>query len=168
MLLAMAGSDDAFATLVRRHQAALVGLLRRVCGDAALAEDIAQASFLRAWRNIVSLRDATRFSPWLRRIAMRTVVDAARSQERFAQLDEAADLPDHHGPTQADERVDLEGALRRLSTTQRACVLLSYAEGMTHPEIAAALGMPIGTVKSHVARGAEILRRALTSGDEHG
>lgn len=159
VLLAMAGSDDAFGELVRLHQGKLIVLLTRVCGGRAAAEDVAQAAFLKAWRNIRGLRDAALFGPWLRQIAMRAAIDAARrSGERVEQGEGIAE----HAATHADARLDLEAALRKLTTAQRACVLLSYGEGLSHSEIASELGMPAGTVKSHVARGARLLRELLS------
>lgn len=162
VLLAIAGSDEAFAELVRRHQASLRALLARVCGSAAAAEDIAQGAFLKAWRRIGTLRDADRFGPWLRQIALRAAIDAARAPAHEGLADDGRDEPgDAAWSVQAETRLDLDAALNRLSVAQRACVLLAYAEGMTHAEIAAEVEMPVGTVKSHVARGARLLRRAL-------
>ncbi|HYD88696.1 MAG TPA: sigma-70 family RNA polymerase sigma factor [Vitreimonas sp.] len=160
VLLAIAGSDEAFAGLVRQHQAAIVGLLTRVCGDAGTAEDVAQAAFLKAWRNIRALRDADRFAAWLRQIALRAAVDASRTRMRAEPLAETDTLVDPAG-RDADARLDLDAALARLSPAQRACVLLAHGEGMTHAEVAAELNMPVGTVKSHVARASRLLRRML-------
>jgi RNA polymerase sigma-70 factor (ECF subfamily) len=160
VLLAMAGSDVAFGEVVRAHQGALIALLTRVCGGRAAAEDAAQAAFVKAWRNIRSLRDANLFRPWLRRIAMRAAIDAARGHQRGDALDE--DVASEHAAIGADARLDLEAALAKLSIAQRATVLLSYGEGMSHAEIAEELNMPVGTVKSHVARGARTLRQLLS------
>lgn len=160
VLLAMAGSDAAFGELVRAHQGALVALLTRVCGNRSAAEDVAQTAFVRAWRGIGTLRDAGLFRPWLRRIAMRSAIDAARAREQDYELDE--ELGGEHAAVRANARLDLDAALAKLSTAQRATVLLSYGEGLSHAEIADELGMPVGTVKSHVARGAQALRRLLS------
>ena len=158
VLLAIAGSDDAFGEVVRLQQKQLVLLMTRVCGSRAAAEDVAQAAFLKAWRNLSTLRDAARFGPWLRQIAMRAAIDAVRSSESFDELHETSD-----GAGDAvNLRLDLDTALRQLSAAQRACVLLAYAEGLSHDEIAIELGLPIGTVKSHVARSVRVLRRVLS------
>lgn len=165
VLLAIAGSDEAFAELVRLRQGALVALLTRVCGERGLAEDVAQAAFIKAWRNIRSLRDAGRFDAWIRKIAMCAAIDALRARPNVAPLEEAADVAEESDD--ADLRLDLDAALRRLTPAQRACVMLAYSEGLSHGEIAEELDMPIGTVKSHVARGAKVLRRAMQD-NEHG
>jgi RNA polymerase sigma factor (sigma-70 family) len=163
VLLAMAGSDGAFEQLVRRHQRPLVALLTRVCGSGAVAQDVSQAAFLKAWRNLASLRDASRFGPWLRQIAMRAAIDVARGAEHFDDLDE--EIPDAAG-AMLDARLDLDAAFQRLTPPQRACVLLAHAEGLSHAEIAAELDLPVGTVKSHVARGVRVLRRVLSAEEQ--
>lgn len=160
VLRAMAGSDEAFGELVRAHQGPLIALLTRVCGSRAAAEDAAQAAFVKAWRNIRMLRDADLFRPWLRRIAMRAAVDAARMRGSVDVLDE--DIGGEHAAIGVDVRLDLEAALAKLSFAQRASVLLSYGEGLSHSEIAEELNMPVGTVKSHVARGVRMLRQFLS------
>ena len=159
VLLAIAGSDSAFAALVRDRQGALVALLTRVCGGRAMAEDVAQAAFIKAWRNMGRLRDPDRFDAWLRQIAMRAAIDALRARPGAEPLDAAADFAEQGGDVEA--RLDIDAALQRLSPSQRACVLLAYSEGLSHAEIAAELAIPVGTVKSHVARGAALLRRLL-------
>lgn len=163
VLLAIAGSEDAFEALVRRHQGRVANLLRRVCGDAALAEDLMQVTFLNAWRRIGALRDATAFLPWLRRIAINAAVDAARKGAIVAEtLDEQvlrAGAQAHDGAT--ERRMDIDAAMARLSFGQRACIHLSLVEGMSHGEVAEVLQMPVGTVKSHIARALALLRAWL-------
>jgi RNA polymerase sigma-70 factor (ECF subfamily) len=174
VLLAASGDRAAFAGLVRRHQTYVIGLIARACGDRVAAEDLAQQAFLRAWRRLPGLRDAAAFRPWLRRIAFNIVVDAARAG-RFAVTGSDAPLEDTirrsddgvAGETSLICRMDLERALGRLSFPQRACVVLAYGEGMSHSEIGAALAMPAGTVKSHIARALAKLRGDL-AGPEDG
>lgn len=158
VLLAMAGSDDAYGEVVRLHQKQLIALMTRVCGSRAAAEDVTQAAFLKAWRNLSALRDAARFGPWLRQIAMRAAIDAARASETFDDLPDIEDV----AREAIHLRLDLDTAFRHLSAAQRACILLAYAEGLSHDEIAAELALPIGTVKSHIARGVRVLRRVLS------
>jgi RNA polymerase sigma-70 factor (ECF subfamily) len=78
VLLAMAGGEAAFRVLVARHQAGVRALMRRTCGDAALADDLAQEAFLKAWLNIGKLRAPEGFAAWVRRIAVNAAIDAAR------------------------------------------------------------------------------------------
>jgi RNA polymerase sigma-70 factor (ECF subfamily) len=163
VLLAIAGGEDAYEALVRRHQARITILLIRICGNAALAEDLAQITFVKAWRRIGALRDATLFLPWLRRIAVNTAVDAARkgaiAVEPLDEHESAATTPLRNNAP--DCRLDLDAAMARLSFGQRACVHLALVEGLSHIEIAEALQMPVGTVKSHLARALPLLRSCL-------
>jgi RNA polymerase sigma-70 factor (ECF subfamily) len=165
IVLAIAGDRAAFAELVHRRQASVRGFLKRLCRDAALADDLAQDSFVQAWRTIGGVRDAAAFSGWLRRIALNAWLQHRRRQgaRPLEVVDEAAlatasiAAPD---PTVAQ---DLDAALAALSDAQRLCVVLSYSEGLSGAEIAQATGLPLGTVKSHLARGAARLRELLVA-----
>ena len=161
-LLAVAGDSAAFGRLVRRHEGAVRQSLRRYCGDAALADDVAQSAFLRAWRNLAELKDADAFAGWIRRIATNLCIDTLRARGRLAAaIDSARDLAEAEGLARPELRLDLEEALGRLGDAARLCVLLHHAEGFSHPEIAERTGIPVGTVKSHIARGTAQLRRLL-------
>ena len=168
VLLAIAGSDAAFARLVRAHEGWLRRVLRRVCGDAAIADDVAQIALVKAWRRIGDLRDASLFAPWLRRIALNAALDAVkRGGLEASPLADVADVV--AGDAESDRRLDLDAAMRRLSFAQRACVQLAYGEGMSHAEIGEALRLPVGTVKSHIARAVPLLRIWLKDWSvEHG
>ncbi|MBY0566578.1 MAG: RNA polymerase sigma factor [Hyphomonadaceae bacterium] len=168
VLLAMAGDSRAFARLVAACQPWLLRLLWRILGDIHAAEDAAQLSFVKAWSNLHRLERPERFRSWLRAIAVRNAFDARRKYMPAASLDDLEDAADTRFTVERqDQQVDLAQALSRLSVAQRACVLLSQAEGLTHPEIAELLGAPIGTVKSHVARGLAILRQSLADWRTH-
>lgn len=160
VLLAIAGSDEAFARLTRTHQAWLQRLLRRVCGDATLADDLTQVALVKAWRRIGDLRDASLFAAWLRRIALNAAIDAVRAN-KIQTTPLHATLGTTGSDEESDRRLDLEAAMRRLSFAQRACIQLAFGEGMSHAEIGAALRMPVGTVKSHIARALPLLRAWL-------
>ena len=162
VVLAASGDDQAFAELVRRRQGMVRGLMRRLCGDPGFAEDLAQQVFVQAWRQLGRLKSSGAFGGWLRAIAVNVWLQEARkSSVRFETP--GADLPEPDvedlalGDLSAG-RIDLSRALLRLKTAERVCVVLSYAEGLSHAEIAEATGWPLGTVKSNVARGAERLR----------
>lgn len=169
LILAVRERDDrdAFAELVRRHQSRVrVVLLRMVRGDAALADDLAQETFVLAWRNLRHFRFEARFSTWLYRIAFNAwQTEARRKREVLLDADvdldaigieeRAADLPD------IVSRIDLERAMETLSDGERAALAACYYADLTHEEAAQALGIPVGTVKTHVLRGKAKLRARL-------
>ena len=159
--LAALGEERAFAELVRRRQGATRGLLRRLCGNAALADDLAQDAFVQAWRTLSQLRNAAAFGGWLKQVAVRTWLQHARKAKLALETLDAADAVPM-APAADGERIDLDRALARLGPAQRLCVTLSYGEGLSHGEIADATGWPLGTVKSHVARGGARLREWLS------
>lgn len=162
---ARAGSDAAFARLVDRHQGALRGFLRRTVGPAA--DDVAQEAFVAAWTSLRRLRDPAGFRPWLFGIAWRKAADRARAERRGASRDGAwlETTAPAAGIAPAD-RIALDRALADLAPAERACVALCLAQDWSHAEAAAALGLPLGTVKSHVARGRARLLAALGGRDD--
>jgi RNA polymerase sigma-70 factor (ECF subfamily) len=168
--LAMNGDAAAFSELVRRRQGALRNLLRRLSRDPALADDLAQLAFLKAWRALPQLRSVGAFGAWLRRLAVNTWLEHVRAAPPPA-LMSPQDLDGLAGAHQStDEGLDLDRALAQLAPTERLCVVLAYSEGMSHGEISAATSLPLGTVKSHVRRGGERLRTLLDayeSTEEH-
>ena len=158
--LACAGDRRAFEELVRRRQASIRSLLRRLCRDSALADDLAQETFMQAWRTIRGLRSARAFGAWLRQIAINAWFRHHRGSEKFTSLEEA------HEPMSLPallESMDLDAALSGLHPRARLCLVLSYHEGMTHGEIAAATQMPVGTVKSTIARATAHCRELLSA-----
>lgn len=168
MLVAAAqrGSTDAFARLVQRHQQAVRAFLRRACGDWALADDLAQETFLAAWGRIGQLRAGASVRAWLCGIGYRKHLSALRSGSRRRARD--ARYERERPPAAAtltDERLALEAAMAELPADQRACVALCLAADFSHAEAAAALALPLGTVKSHVARGRARLLQVLGDGD---
>ncbi|MFN3858497.1 MAG: RNA polymerase sigma factor [Caulobacter sp.] len=161
---ARGGSQAAFARLVAMHQAGLRGFLRRTTGSWNDADDLAQEAFVAAWAGLARLRDDEGFRPWLFGIAWRKAMSAGRSARRASARDGAwlqAEADTAAGDLPVEDRLGLEQALADLSPDQKAVVVLCLGEGWTHAEAAAALGLPLGTVKSHVARGRDRLLAAL-------
>ena len=164
-------SDDrgAFATLVNRHQAALRAFLRRVCaGNQTHADDLAQDAFVRAWGALPGFRGGSRFSTWLHRIAFNLYLS---DRNRFASRASRDELPAAEGVDldegeRAVTRRQLERAMGQLSIPERAAVSLMYGQGATQEEIAELLDCPVGTVKTHLARGKQKLRALLSAGAE--
>lgn len=161
-------TDDAhaFEQLVRRHQSTVRRLLRAMSTDESIVDDVAQDAFLRAYRSIGSFRREAQFSTWLMSIAYNELRSALRRQARFRRLRAALfrqPVATHDAP--ADYlSAPLRDALRRLSQDERTVVVLNHGHDLSHGEIALITGLPLGTVKSHAARGKSKLRAVLTEG----
>jgi RNA polymerase sigma factor (sigma-70 family) len=170
-LIARVLADDdrnAFAELVRRNQAAVRGLLRKLTGgDAQRADDLAQETFLRAYRRLSGFSGQTRFSAWLFRIAYRSFLSDVRAKKRLPRvapaLDTDAELPGAEEPTGEGAllRHDLTRAMGRLEPEERAALALTYGQDISHEEAAAILDWPLGTLKTQVARAKAHLRKCL-------
>ena len=157
--------DDqhAFGELVRRHQPSVRGLLRQLTRtDIALADDLAQETLLRAYKNIRGFRGEARFSTWLYRIAYNCFREDARRRKEFVGIDEEQ-LQAEQDPQAVDSglRHDLMHALGLLPLHERSAVLLCCQNGLSHDEASRVLGIPLGTVKTNVLRGREKLKRTL-------
>lgn len=161
VVLAMAGNDAAFSELVTRRQSTIRNLLHRLSGNRALADDLAQQTFLQAWKNISTVRSAEAFGGWLRQIAVHTWLQEARKAKMATVPLEEAQLLPAEGVRSPAQKIDLDRTLAKLKDTERLCIVLSYNEGLSHGEIAEVTGWPLGTVKSHVSRGAEHMRELL-------
>jgi RNA polymerase sigma-70 factor, ECF subfamily len=161
--LAIGGDDAAYGELVRRRQTQIRDLLRRLCRHPALADDMAQQAFLQAWRRIRTLEAPGAFGGWLRKIAVSTWLQHLRAQGSRSEGSPGTAVTEPvHEPTVA-QRLDLDRALAQLAPDVRLCIVLAYAERMSHREIAQATDLPLGTVKSHITRGAARLRQLLHS-----
>lgn len=157
------GDREAFARLVGRHQSRVRSVLRRLTkGDFALADDLAQEAFLLAWRNLAAFRFDARFSTWLYRIAFNAWLSQAR-RIREVSLEEAElPLPAAPVPALAEAtRLDLEQAIARLPDGERAAIAACYFADLSHEEAARILGLPLGTVKTHILRAKIRLRAHL-------
>ena len=158
---AAAGDAAALAALVRRSLPNLRSFLRRLGAPADQADDLAQDALLVALERIGDYRGEGAFVAWVRRIAARLYLRNLRAQARFSALELA---PEAYAPAMdAGRALDLDAALERLSEAQRLCVSLQHGAGYTATEVAQALGLPEGTVKSHIARGLARLRMHLGS-----
>ena len=165
---ALAGSDTAFSRLVERHQSAVRGFLRRMLGGGwAEADDVAQDAFLAAWGALRSLKEPAGVRAWLCGIAWRKAQDRIRSSRRSAARDslwmEMVETPVGVSP---EDRMSVRTAMAELPPDVRACVALCLGDGWSHGEASMALGLPLGTVKSHVARGRARLLKALGGPDD--
>jgi RNA polymerase sigma-70 factor (ECF subfamily) len=159
---ARTGDSNAFAELVKRRQSWIRNLMRRCCGDVTLADDLAQQVFFQAWRKISSLREANRFGPWLKRLAVNVWLQHSRANDALRDADDYSEADAAHNESTGIS-MDLNRALATLSDPVRLCIVLSYHEGMTHGEIADMVDLPLGTVKSHIRRGTQRLQELLSA-----
>ena len=154
-----AGDRFAFALLVEKHERPLRAFLARMAGVEAV-DDIAQEAFLKAWRAADQYDGRARYSTWLTSIAWRCRLDQLRKERRVeSQPAEAVGS--------GEARAEVDDMLARLNESERASLLLCEGHGWTHEEAAGMLGMPLGTLKSTVAR-AKAKCRAMWSGEGHG
>ena len=166
---ALLGDDRrAFEQLVRRHQGMVRAQLSRLLhGDEAAADDLAQETFLLAWRKLDQFRSDARFSTWLHRIAYSCFLQTCRTKSwaaRHAQDDAMEHLP---APAHAmDLQLDLARAMQHLSTAEQAVLLHCVQLELSHEEAAYVLEMPLGTVKTHATRGKAKLKTWLSAWHE--
>ncbi|MBC8025005.1 MAG: sigma-70 family RNA polymerase sigma factor [Steroidobacteraceae bacterium] len=159
--LACAGDDSAFAEVIRRRQTRVRKFMYHLCRQTALGDDLAQQVFITAWRSLKRLRSAAAFDGWLKKIMVSVWLQEVRRGKLATISDvDLEDLAVRHDSTVA--RMDLDAALSALPPDMRLCVVLAYNEGLSHPEIVALTSLPLGTVKSHIARGAARLRETLS------
>jgi RNA polymerase sigma-70 factor (ECF subfamily) len=157
-----ARGSAAFDTLVRRHQAALRAFLLRMSGNDALADDLAQETFIKAYRALDGFRGGASFRSWLFAIALRELaMDRRKATAQSRAAAAAADEDQHEDPT-VGLSIDLQNALAALSAEERTAALLCDAAGFSHAEAAAAMSAPLGSVKTYVARAREKLKAALS------
>jgi len=166
------GDRDAFATLVRQHLPWMDGVARLTVRDPDIARDAVQEALVRAWRALPSLRDPDLFQAWLRRLLVHACIDELRRTRR--RLVSEVELTDLHHPDIGDaslsaaDRDALERAFRRLDPVQRSVVVLHYYQDLTVTETAAALEMPVGSVKSTLSRSRDAMRAALEADERPG
>ena len=168
------GDAQAFAELVTRYTAPIFNLAFRLTGDRAEAENVTQEAFLRAYAALPGSRTDLAFKPWLFQIAVNLCRDLARKKRpaAFAELAQEDGLAPEEAiedetPLLLDtvaER-ELEQALARavagLPEAYRAVVTLRYTEGLSYEDMAAALGLPVNTVRTHLFRAKAMLRQML-------
>ena len=158
--------QNAFCELVRRYQSPLRGFLTKLAnGDTHRADDLAQETFIRAWKKLNTFRGQSRFTTWLFGIAFNNWRMDCRGRTELA-LEDVEEPPPE--PAQVDAaatssaRLDLADVFKVLTAAERAAIVLCCQNGLTHEEAALVLECPVGTVKTHVLRGKEKLRRQLS------
>ncbi len=153
---------QAFGELIRRHQSQVRNFLRKLAGDVALADDLAQDCFLHAWDKIATYSGKGSFIGWLLKVAYTTFLQSKRKSKRYAEiLDEVGQVADRQSTsyTEPNEEVtDLDKLLAVLKPEERAVMVMSYGCGLSHREISDATDMPVGTIKSVIHRSKEKIR----------
>jgi len=170
--------EPSFEEIVREHQALVFRTLLRLTGSREHLDDLAQDVFLRLYRALPSFRGEALVTTYLYRIAVNVAQDEWKRRRRDAQSlvsisDEASGWEERlqHPGRNAEELLEqhefeelVEGQLQRLSQVERAVLVLYHQEERTYEQIAAALGLPIGTVRTHLHRGRKKLRQGIESG----
>lgn len=174
MTEALAGSQSAFERIVRRYQGPVISLIARMTGDRARAEELAQDTFVKAYRNLAAFDTTRRLSSWLFRIAHNTALDALRrSRPEEVSIDvsgprshaTADELSVQPAPDPVEREAlgkAIEAALATLRPDFRAAIQLRYEEGLSFEDVGRVLGVPEVTARSHVHRARKELSRLLT------
>jgi len=159
---ARAGDQDAFAELVERHEAMVFSLGYHFFGDRGRAEEIAQDVFLQLYRNLSSIESDSHLLFWLRQVATRRCIDQTRRTKlKAVSLDDAGELRAVERPADPLRDRRLRELIAGLPDLQRAVVTLRYQEDLDPSEICRIVDMPVNTVKSHLHRALQSLRRKL-------
>lgn len=172
----LAGDNDAFGILVERYQTKIYNLALRMCGNEDDAFDLAQESFLRAWRNLGSFQFESAFSTWLFRLCSNICLDFLRAKKRRAAVsltmtddegeENQLEVPDpgktpEEAVFAAEDRELLTRALNELPADQREILTLRAIDDLSYSEIARILNLQEGTVKSRLSRARTALRKQL-------
>jgi RNA polymerase sigma-70 factor (ECF subfamily) len=161
------GDHDAFTVLVRGIIARLDGAARLILRDPELARDAVQDALVQAWRDLPGLRDPERFDAWIHRITVRSCLTILRRRRRRVievELGPTADVPVADTGSLVVDRDQVERALAHLEPGMRAVVVAHYFLDQPLPEVAAALGIPLGTAKSRLHRSLLAMRSELSNG----
>jgi RNA polymerase sigma factor (sigma-70 family) len=156
---------NAFGELVRRYQSDVRALLRKLTnGNIDAADDLAQETFIRAYRHLRTFKGGAIFATWLYRIACNVFLSSVKDV-REEVTDAIDEYPEESGDREdaALARFDLQKAMTVLSGGERAALVLFYSKGMTHEEVAQTMNTPLGTIKTLILRGKEKLKKKLTA-----
>lgn len=160
LILKIVTEDDrsSFEILLKKYQGPIRSLFRRLCGgDAELANDLAQETFLKMYRGLAGFQGQAKVSTWLYSIAKNVYFEHCRRSDTFEEL-----FVEESGRwSSADSQMDVAKAMLCLSADERLVLTLSYAEGLSQTEVAEVVGMPLGTVKTHSLRAKEKLKSIL-------
>ena len=174
---AAGGDPAAFNTLLGQHERRMYAVALRMCGNPEDAQDCLQEAMMRVWRAISGFKGQSSFSTWVYRITMNTCLDELRKRKNrpntsldtlveagWSPADED-DTPERH-TLRREARQSLEGFIQELPEDMRAALVLRDVHGYAYDEIADALGVNVGTVKSRISRAREKLREKISSRPE--
>ena len=150
---AQRGDHEAFDALASAAYHRLYAIARRILRDGYAAEDAVQDTLVRAWRDMWGLRDPGAFDAWLHRLLVRSCADLQRRTWKSRLDVVVGEIDSPAGPDEVSQLVDrdaLDRAFDRLTFEQRAVVVLTHYAGLTGPEVAHVLGIPVGTVASRL------------------
>jgi len=151
---AQQGDRQAYGELVRCHRSGVVNVVFRLCGDADLAEDAAQETFIRAWQHLPGYRPRSPLRNWLYRIATNIALDALRRERATVDIEALTKIASDDKTEAAVEEQErserVQQAMLSLPPASRAVLVLREYEGLSYKEIAGALNIPIGTVMSRL------------------
>lgn len=156
--LAAKGDADAFMTLVRRYRAPLIGFITGKTWIRDEAEDIAQDVLCKAWEHLPRLREPEAFAGWLFKIAGNAILTSSRKRRTITLSEDLADFPE----PSCDATIDVHAAVGKLPDEYRTAIMLRHFSGMSTDEVARALGVPAGTVRSRLSRAYARLREQLS------
>lgn len=164
VIRAMGGDHDAFTRLASASIGRMFAIARLILRETEPAEDAVQEALVAAWRDLSGLRDPDRFDAWLHRLLVRACYREARRSRRISRV-EVREIPIEVGGRDESraiaDRDQLERGFRRLDPDQRAILVLHFFAGLPLTEVASALGIPIGTVKSRIHRATQRMRADL-------
>ena len=161
---AMRGDQEAFAALAAESVDGCYRLAYRILRDPHRAQDASQQALLGAWRDLPTLRDPERFDAWLHRLVVNACYAEARRRRRWSEGVRLLPVEPVHGSDDyatVDNRDQLERAFRRLTVQQRAVLVFHHYLGLSLPEVAVRIGIPLGTVKSRMHHAKQALRASL-------
>jgi RNA polymerase sigma-70 factor (ECF subfamily) len=163
---AQLGDVDAFELLYHEHSGRIYALcLRLKAGDSSDATELMQDVFIRAWRRLSTFRGDCAFSSWLHRLAVNTMLENARSDNRriarVLTMDDTSRLAGAARSSGVELKMDMEGAIASLPRGARLAFVLHDVEGYQHQEIAEQLSVSVGTVKAQLHRARRLLRERL-------
>ncbi len=164
-LVVAMGDKKAYGVLVHRYQTLIRGLLMRMTSNAALADDLSQATFIHAHKKIGTYTGKGSFKGWLCRIAHNEFLQARRKKKAadavLEKYREHQDIQPQASHWDVGDTMDLDLALSRLKEPERVAIIMCYSGGLSHSEASDAMGLPVGTIKSHINRGKKKLRELL-------